>query len=140
MATSDACPATPDPPTQIDQWPNSQRPVSQPPMQQPGPQEWGGPSPDGPPEGPAPPMLARLTTFSTGVLAGVLPGSIPARSQTSPQVRSVSDIGWETSTISAVRSQRYSYLGMSNDIGDSAGCRSVRSAVQTGTLRPCIGC
>lgn len=97
-------------------------------MQQPGPQEWGRPPPDDPaeepPAGPAPPMLARLTTFSTGVLRGVRPGSIPARSQTSPHVRRVSAIGWETSTISAVVSQRYSYLGMPNDIGVVRPCPS----------------
>jgi hypothetical protein len=50
-------------------------------------------------------------SFSTGAAASVLPGGIPARSQSSPQVASLSAMVCRTSTIRPLASQRYSYVG-----------------------------
>ena len=50
-------------------------------------------------------------SFSTGAAGSVLPGAIPARSHSSPQVASLSAMLCLTSTIRSLAVQRYSYVG-----------------------------
>lgn len=51
-------------------------------------------------------------SFSTGLLGGVSPVSIPARSQSWPQLETVSLIACGTSIVLPLASHRYSYLGI----------------------------
>jgi hypothetical protein len=52
--------------------------------------------------------IGVLMRRSTGAPGDVSPGSVPARSTTSPHVRSVSDMEWRTSTTRPLSGQRYS--------------------------------
>ena len=50
-------------------------------------------------------------SFSTGAAGSVFPKEISARSQSSPQVASLSAMLWRTSTSRPLAEQRYSYVG-----------------------------